>query len=325
MKGENMKRRLTIILLLTYLVIASGVFAQGDSVQNLERVRLIALAPSALQWLNAIAEDQEFYAQNGVVVETIQAQNSAALVQAVASGSADAGVALGDNAMRAVDEGAPIVISGAILYKPILRLIGAVDSVEELRGQRVTGGAVTGGTSDLLLYQLLQHGVQPDEVQVVGIPNSRDRLVGFQNGQLEGGLLIAPFDILAIREGFNVLDVYGEPWLQTPLVLNRDWASRNPNAARGITQAFADAARWIYDPANRDEAVRILAEYTDIETDVVEEAYEFIVVEQEAISPDLSVPEESLSNILVIRQAVHGGELEPFNLSDYYDPSFLED
>ena len=315
---QKVLKRVQIVVL---CLIVGGLFAHAQ--EELETVRVARLAPSALLWLNAIADDQELYAKHGVQVEEVQAQSSAALVQAVASGSADAGIALGDNAMRAIDEGAPIVIAGAILSKPILRLFGTVDSIEELAGKRVTGGAVTGGTSDLLLYQLLQAGVQPDQVQVVGIPNSRDRLVGFQTNQLEGGLLIAPFDVLAMREGVNLLDVYTDYWLQTPLILNRDWAQQNPEAARGITQALKEAAAWIYDEQNREEAVRILAEYTGTEADIVDEAYEFIVVEQQAISPDLSVPEESLRNILVISHEVHGGEMPEFELGKYYDPSYL--
>lgn len=309
-----------LIAILLSVLLAGGLFAGA---QELQRVVLARLAPSALLWLHAIAEDQDFYGQHGVLVESVQTQSSAALVQAVASGSADAGIALGDNAMIAINEGADIIIAGAVLERPILRLIGSAEDVAGLRGQNITGGAVTGGTSDLLLYQLIQGGVQPDEVQVIGVPNSADRLVGFQNGQLAGGLLIAPFDVIALREGFHLLDVYRDYWLQTPLVLNTSWAAANPEAARGVTQALAQAAGWIYDEANRSEAVRILAEYTGIDTDIVEEAYDFIVVEQRAISADLSVPAESLSNILVISQAVHGGELPEFDLNTYYDPSFL--
>lgn len=314
-------KRSFIALAAVLMIFGSPATAQDS---ELEEVTLATLAPSALLWLHAIAVDQDFYAANGVRITPVQAQSSAALAQAVASGSANAGVALGDNVMRAIDEGAPLVISGAILSKPILRLIGTTETAADLAGKRVTGGAVTGGTSDLLLYQLMNAGVQPDQVQVVGIPNSRDRLVGFQNGQLEGGLLIAPFDILALREGFNLLDVYTDYWLETPLILNRDWAEANPEAAKGVTKAFANAAAWIYEPGNRDDAVRILSEYTGIEEDIVQEAYDFIVVEQQAISPDLSVPADSLRNILVISQAVHGGEMPDFDLSTYYDPSYLE-
>lgn len=305
-------------------VLSLGLLVSSASAQDeLAQVRVATLAPSALLWLNAIAADQGFYAANGVEVVSVQAQSSSALVQAVASGSADAGIALGDNTMRAIDEGAPVIIAGAVLSKPILRLIGTVDSIAELAGARVTGGAVTGGTADLLLYMLQQGGVDPSSVQVVGIPNSRDRLVGFQSGQLEGGLLIAPFDVAAIREGFNLLGVYPDYWLQTPLILNSDWAQANPEAASGITQALADAAAWIYAPENRAEAVRILAEFTGIETDIVDEAYEFIVVEQQAISPDFSVPEESLRSIVEISASVHGGEVADFDVAKYYDPSYL--
>src|SRR5690606_25042212 len=87
------------------------------------------------------------YAQAGIV--DMQVQSSAALVQAVASGSADAGIALGDNVVQAVDQGASVVITGAILQKPVLRFIGTVNTIPELRGKRLTAGAVDGGTTDL--------------------------------------------------------------------------------------------------------------------------------------------------------------------------------
>lgn len=49
-----------------------------------------------------------------------------------------------------------------------------------------------------------------------------------------------------------------------------------------------------------------------------------IIVEQQAVSPDLTVPADGLRNILVIWQAVYGGEMPEFNLGDYYDGSYLE-
>ncbi len=305
--------------------LVSGVAAPAVA-QTPARVRLATLAPSALLWLHYVAQDQRFYERRGVQVLPVQVSDSAVLVQSVASGSAEAGVALGDNVMRAVDRGAPVIITGAILYKPILRLIGSTPDVASLRGKRVTAGAVEGGTTDLLLYQLLKKGgLARQDVQMVAMPNSRDRLVALRNGQLAGALLIAPFDVEAIRSGFTVLDVYREPWLETPLIVNANWARQNRAAASALTLALKDAARWIYDPANRGEAVAILARNTGIAPDVVQEAYEFIVRDQRAISPDLSVPADSLRNILRIQQELHGGPDPAFDLYRYYDPSFLQE
>jgi ABC-type nitrate/sulfonate/bicarbonate transport system substrate-binding protein len=291
---------------------------------ELAKVKLARLAPSALLWLHAIAVDQKLYEKHGVQVEDVQVQSSPALVQAVASGSADAGVGLGDNVMQAIDQGAPIVITGAILHKPILRFIGKADTVQALKGTKVTAGAVEGGTTDLMLYLLKKGGLAPTDVQVVALTNSSDRLVAMQKGDLAGALLIAPFDVQALKEGAKLLDVYDGYWLQTPLIVNKTWAAKNPKAASGLTQAFSEAAAWIYKPENRAAAVSVLAAYTGISADVVDEAYKVIVVNLKAISPDLTVPDESLKSILTIKQAVHGGNLPQFDVNRYYDPSYLK-
>ena len=308
------------------LFVAIGLLVDSVGAQQaapLHTVVLARLAPSALLWLHAIAEDQGLYAANGVRIQDVQAQNSAALVQAVASNSANAGIALGDNAIAAIDQGAPVIIAGGILTRPVLRLFGAGDSMDDLRGKAITAGAVAGGTTNLMLYQLRAAGITAADVQIVAVPNSRDRVIGMQNGELAGGLLIPPFDELALAEGFKLLDVYRDYWLQTPLVFNKTWAETNRAAAEGTAQALAAAAAWIYDPANRAEAIRILAAYTGAETAIAEAAYEFIVVDQQAIGPDLTVPAESLTNIFMINAVLQGSEMPEVDVARYYDPSYL--
>lgn len=317
------KSPIPVLALVVLLAVGLAVGAVAAQQPALQPVIMARLAPSALLWLHAIAQEKGLYAERGVVIQDVQAQNSAALVQAVASNSANAGIALGDNAIAAIDQNAPVVIAGAVLSRPVLRLFGAGDSMEDLRGKAVTAGAVQGGTTNLMLYQLRQAGITAQDVQIVAVPNSRDRVIGMQNGELAGGLLIPPFDELAIREGFQLLDVYRDYWLQTPLVFNKTWAEANRSAAEGTAQALAAAAAWIYEPANRDEAVRILAEYTGLDLDVAEAAYEFIVLDQQAISPDLTVPDESLTNIFMINAELAGTPVPTVDIAKYYDPSYL--
>lgn len=320
-RGTKRTSAILLSVLLAVGLLVGSVGAQQGG--NLQTVTLARLAPSALLWLHAIAEDQGLYAAYGIEVQDVQAQNSAALVQAVASNSANAGIALGDNAIAAIDQNAPVVIAGAVLARPVLRLFGAGDSIEDLRGKAVTAGAVQGGTTNLMLYQLRQAGLTAEDVQIVAVPNSRDRVIGMQNGELAGGLLIPPFDVLALDAGFKLLDVYRDYWLQTPLVFNRTWAEANRSAAEGMAQALAAAAGWIYDPANRAEAVRILAEYTGLDAGVAEAAYDFMVLDQQAISPDLTVPAESITNIFAINATLSGSEMPEVDVSKYYDGSYL--
>jgi ABC-type nitrate/sulfonate/bicarbonate transport system substrate-binding protein len=124
-------RAMVVLPALLMAPVASAVRAQQAT-----EVRVAMLAPSALLWLHAIARDQGFYTAQQIVVKELVVGSSPALLQAVASGSVDAGVSLGDVVIRAIDRGAPVVMTGAILEKTILRLVGGtgVVTMKDLAG-----------------------------------------------------------------------------------------------------------------------------------------------------------------------------------------------
>lgn len=301
--------------------------APSARAQQPTEVRVAMLAPSALLWLHAIAKDQGFYDERKIAVKELIAGSSPALLQAVSSGSVEAGISLGDVVIRAIDQGAPVVIAGAVLEKTILRLVGGtgVAAIKELEGATVTAGAVEGGTANLLRYQLNRGGVDPRSVKMVALTNSKDRVVALGNGQVKGALLIAPFDTLAEREKMKILDVYREPYVQTPLILNKDWAAKNKDAAVGLTKALQKAAVWIYDPKNKQKAIEILSVYTKVPEDICADSYKFMVDDQKAIGRNLEVSADGLNNIIRIDQAIgaNPASSKPFELSRYFDPSFL--
>jgi ABC-type nitrate/sulfonate/bicarbonate transport system substrate-binding protein len=299
--------------------------AGSDSAGAKTSVKLAVLAPSSLLWLHAIAKDKGFYGEHKVDVTEIQVQSSAALVQAVSSGSADAGLALGDNVIRAIDQGAKITITGSVLNKAALRLYLAkgLSDVSGVKGGKVTAGAVEGGTSDLLLYQLEQAGVPHGDVQLMGITNSKDRVTALENGQVKAALLIPPFDTLAEKAGAKLLGWYDQPYVETPLIVNTGWAGKNQAGAKGVTQALAEAAKWIYDPANKDAAADILAKYAGTDKDAALKAYTFMVTEGKVISPDLRVPTDGLNNIAQITAKISGKSQPKLDESKYWDPKYL--
>ena len=315
------------VLSILCVVSVAGVSTMARAQQPTE-VRIAMLAPSALLWLHAVAKDQGFYAERKIEVKDLIAGSSPALLQAVSSGSVEAGISLGDVVIRAIDQGAPVIISGAVLEKTILRLVGGtgMTSLAQLSGTTVTAGAVEGGTANLLRYQLKRAGVDPRSVQMVSLTNSKDRVVALGDGQVKGALLLAPFDTLAERDKMKVLDVYKEPYVQTPLILNRDWAAKNRDAAVGLTKALQKAAILIYDPKNKQKAIDILAAYTKVPVDICAGSYKFIIEEQGAIGHNLEVSADGLDNIIKIDQAVgaNPASSKPFDLSRYYDPSFLK-
>jgi ABC-type nitrate/sulfonate/bicarbonate transport system substrate-binding protein len=316
--------------ILASLLIVIGAMAgtlPAQAQQPKTEVRVAMLAPSALLWLHAIAKEQGFYAERNLEIKELIAGSSPALLQAVSSGSVEAGISLGDVVIRAIDQGAPVIMSGAVLEKTILRLVGGtgVTDTKQLEGATVTAGAVEGGTANLLRFQLQRGGVDPRGVKMVALTNSKDRVVALGNGQVKGALLIAPFDTQAERENMKILDVYREAYVQTPLILNKPWAEKNRDAAVGLTKALQKAAVWIYDPANKQKSIEILAKFTGVPTDICADSYKFIVEEQKAIGRNLEVQAAGLENIIKIDQAIgaNPASSKAFELSRYYDPSFL--
>jgi ABC-type nitrate/sulfonate/bicarbonate transport system substrate-binding protein len=312
--------RLCALLMVSMLLSPGWAAAQ-------QRVRVAMLAPNALLWSHAVAVAKGFYTQNGIVVSELRTSSSPSLLQAVSTGSAEAGVSLGDLAIRAIDLGAPITIAGAIMDRTTLRLVGGqgITSFKQLEGQPVTAGAVEGGTANQMRYQLLQKGVDPRGVKMVSINASTDRLVALGNGQVKAALLTAPFDRLAVEKGMVILDVYKEPYLLTPLLVNTDWAKRSPATVTKLVHALRDAADWIYTPENRQAAIDILAHYTNTDPAVCADAYDFLIVEQHALSRTMDVSLESLENIVKIDRAVGASPStdRPVILSHYFDPEFL--
>src|ERR1700726_2609323 len=115
-------RALVRVLGMCLALIGAGMgFASSARAQQPAEVRIAVLAPSALLWLHAIAKDQGFYTERKIDVKELVAGSSPVLLQAVSSGSVEAGISLGDVAIRAIDQGAPVIIAGAVLEKTILR------------------------------------------------------------------------------------------------------------------------------------------------------------------------------------------------------------
>ena len=305
------------------LMLAGPAFADTAAKQE---VTVAMLAPSALMWVHAVAQSRGFYAEHGIAVRELRASDSPSLLQAVSSGSTDAGLSLGDLAIRAIDRGAPIVIAGAALDKAILRLYAGKDvhDLKALNGLVVTAGAVRGGTADLLKYQVLRGGGDPASLKMVSIANSKDRIVALGNGQIQAALLIAPFDTLAERAGFHMVDAYREPYVETPLILNKDWAAKHRDTATALVQAMKQAAAWMNAPDNRGATIDILAAYTNTARDVCEASYDFIIKDQQAVPADFAVTKPGLENIDLIDAAVTGRPAAAFDFAKYYDPSFIE-
>ena len=195
-------------------------------------------------------------------------QGSPMAVRALLSGDADVVETGGDTALLAMESGAPI----DILLSPVARSTDVVvakapiASIADLKGKSFAVSA-PGSPGDVLGRLLLQkNGVDPGQVQFVGLGSPADRVRALLGGKVDSTsatiLVIEPV-LEAIAKGeVKVLASLGEQFPAIPLsyiVAQESVIKSRRDAMVRFVRGYVEGLRWAQ--ANPDEAARIGAKH----------------------------------------------------------------
>jgi ABC-type nitrate/sulfonate/bicarbonate transport system substrate-binding protein len=114
-------------------------------------------------------------------------------------------------------------------------------------------------------------------------------------------MLNAPFDLRAQGEGYKRLLDFGpisEGYAMAVVAARPDYIAANPEALRSYLAATREAIDWLYDPANRAEAIAILAKDTKQDAGISAATYDDLVVRQKPYDRNLDLPDSFLKKTL---------------------------
>jgi ABC-type nitrate/sulfonate/bicarbonate transport system substrate-binding protein len=277
-----------------------------------------------------VAQAKGFHKARGLDVELVVTPRIPDSARALAAGSHQVGSFIPDTALLAVQQGAPISLVGIETERAIYRLAvqPSVTSFADLRCKTFAVGAVNDVTAGMLRRTLRLNGLAADDYELVGVGSTPERYAAVQSGQAIGVLLTPPLNFRAEREGFRMLANLAEilpPYTFAALLVNRDWAQANRGAAVRWLAAMHDAVRWLYDPANRDEAVAILAEWTKTADDDARGTYQIVVEQDRAFPPELQATRAHLDAMVDLMREV-GTAPDPLpDLDRFLDASYLDE
>jgi ABC-type nitrate/sulfonate/bicarbonate transport system substrate-binding protein len=148
-----------------------------------------------------------------------------------------------------------------------------IASYDQLRGKTFAVDAVGTGFTFVLRRILEKNGIMPGEYSLVALGSTQKRFDGMVAGTAVGGVVGAPFDAIGAQKyGFKTLavaiDVLGH-YQATAMMARRSWAVNNKPALLAFVKAYRAATAWLLDPANRGEAVAILAKSADLPNDLI--------------------------------------------------------
>ncbi len=310
------------------LLIVGIIGACGSGAEAASAITLGITSATAFSIPHYIAEEKNFYAAEGLSVDTIVAGSANNVLQQLAAGSLNVAQVATDQTLRAIVRGAPIrIIAGAASNAPF-RMVAAkgTKSWGELKGTTVSVGGLTDVTLYFLRVMARKNGLADHDYDLLYGGGTPNRFAQLLSGAVAAAILTNPQDFVALEQGFADLGSvpqYLPHWAQNNILIDTRWASQHRAEVLAFLRAHIRATRYFYDPANRDDVIAILAKHTKTTGDVAARTYE-LYLRQQVIAPDAALYPEGLQQNIDALVAM--GELPAAPpLSGFIDQSFLAD
>ena len=245
-------------------VLALQTFALGAAPAfSATKVSFGQVSPTATVWPGVVAAKKGFFAANGVEMDTVSIGVSPGM-QAVAAGSLN----IMHNTCNAVISfiesgggGVHLSLVSMGIHPGVVVAKKGLKSASELKGKVVGTSSIKSGSTILLRRLLKARGLEPSDYDVVAGQGSAQIFSGLQAGALDAVWLVPPQSLTATTAGYPVIGTFREVAPKFPFVCfatNDAWLKNNTAAAQGFAKAWLAGVAWLYDPANRAEAEKLL-------------------------------------------------------------------
>ncbi|MBM4264081.1 MAG: ABC transporter substrate-binding protein [Deltaproteobacteria bacterium] len=299
---------------------------------NLATVRYAVTGRTSTDWPWFIAKEKRLYQKHGIFLEDIIIQGAANTTRAVISNTLPVGRIAPDFVMEAVDRGAKTKIIAGDMNKIPYDLYARADikTGQELRGKTLGVSALSGGTT-AMLEEVLEKafGLTRKDYQVLVVGTSPDRYAALKGGSVAATIMAPPFTFRSQKDGFRRLvqfhDVLG-PIDFVVSFAHDDYVKNNRAELVKFTKAMIEAARWLYDPKNREEALAIHIKYLKGNREGAENDYKYLVEEFKPWPLDGTTSKQGMDKTMELR--VKGGKYEGKKvppLGHYIDYTIAED
>lgn len=232
-----------------------------------------------------VAEDQGFFAEEGIDIKISTGGGGTQSWSSVLGGSAEFSIQDPVFVPKTHESGGEGVVVAGIQNAPTVFIVGADDADVQsdltlLEGKRVVVSPEPDTTWAFMTNLIEQYGLQDVELVNVAIGNE---LAAVASGRADYALAVEPQVTQGVVEnGLHVVysfsaDPAWYPFAFSSLTGLPDWIEANPEAAQGVVTAFERASRAIY--ADQDAAVATAQKYfPDLDPEVVRAAVEREIV-----------------------------------------------
>jgi ABC-type nitrate/sulfonate/bicarbonate transport system substrate-binding protein len=264
-KTPDMSQLLRAIFATLLCTVTACNVARAQAPARLE----VNVFPAGFIWPLWVAQDKSFFVQNGVDVHLIATPNSVQQLTGLIDGKFDIGMTAIDNVIAYMEgQGeAPtrtkpdlVAVMGSSSGFLSLMVAPDVKTFSDLRGRTLSVDAMTTGYAFTLRKMLELSGLKDSDYSLVKVGGMKERYEAMIAGKQSGTLSVPPFTLAAREKGFNelatALGVF-KHYQGGVAAVRREWAASHRKELTGFIRGNLAALDWLYDPANKAEALRI--------------------------------------------------------------------
>jgi ABC-type nitrate/sulfonate/bicarbonate transport system substrate-binding protein len=290
--------------------------------------------PGGFNWPSFVGQQKGFFERNGITVTLQATPSSVAQMTGLAEGKFDIAITAFDNIVAYVEgQGeAPIGAQPEFFAflgsdNGFLSLVAAPDvkTFADLKGKTLSVDARTTGYAFVLFDILRRNGLADGDYKIEKVGGTTLRWDALRAGKQSGTLLSAPFDILASEQHFQPLaratKVIG-PYQGNVAATRRSWAKENRTKVIAFIRGYAQAIDWLYDKANRDEAIKILLDNVKMSPEIADRAYDELLDPKDGFFRQARVSKEGLQTVLALRSRYADSKKKLTDPMNYYDPTY---
>ncbi|WP_246792266.1 ABC transporter substrate-binding protein [Rhizobium leguminosarum] len=293
--------------------------------------------PSPHNWPIWAAQEKGYFDRNDIEVMLTPTPNSEFLMTGLIDGRFDIAMAGIDNVIAYMErqgeaptkEAPDIFAFMGAGNDGFLRLVTVpeVKSYADLRGKQLSVDAVTTGYAFVLRKLLEKGGLKFSDVEFVSVGGLQERFQALMEKQHSGTLLISPMHAAAQARGFNLLtdaDDVLEHYQGTVFSARRSWAKDNELALVGFIRAYLAALDWLYEPANKVEAVAILRRnMPNMPEAFADKTYQILLHPEEGMNRTGALDVEGINTVLALRSEYGDPHKTLTDAKKYYDLQYL--
>jgi ABC-type nitrate/sulfonate/bicarbonate transport system substrate-binding protein len=295
----------------------------------------VIVFPGGFNWPIWVAQEKGFFARNGVDVRVTPTPSSVFQLTNLIAGKFDIAMTAIDNLIAYRENQGEEPVPGPDLFafmgsdNGFLRLVSVpeVDSYAKMKGKTLSVDARTTGYAFVAFEMMARSGLQLDkDYKVVRAGGVLQRFDALMKKEHDATLLLSPFEVQAEARGFHRLgDATKVLGAYQGLVggARKAWADANRDAVVGYTRAFIQAVDWLYDPANKAEAIAIFRKnLPQMNEQAAATAYSVLLSPTDGFQKKAQIDIQGVRTVLQLRSKYAQPSKTLTDPAKYYDASF---